>query len=128
LKILKLLFLGVAKNDNFLDIFNNFVAWDLWPVEKDIYDAINSKCLLSFEIDNQWLLKKETSTIHSQEAIDFWKSAILFLREKNNNLVKLPASKLVDITHKWNSWSTTRLFWITNISKNLLENDRWYYS
>jgi hypothetical protein len=29
LKILKLLFLGVAKNDNFLDIFNNFVAWDL---------------------------------------------------------------------------------------------------
>lgn len=67
LKVLKLLFLWVSKNEEYLKVFDNFVAWDLWPVEKDIYVAIKSNKLGAFNLSN-FNLEKE-------QEVDFWEKA-----------------------------------------------------
>lgn len=127
LKVLKLLFLGVSKNKEALVIFNKFQAWDLWPVEKDIYDEIKNNTLEKFIVDN---IK---TTIRSD--IQFWvdetsfaKETITFLKNKNANLINLSASSLVDITHKWNCWDLAKSFDFDIIFPSLILSEDWYYN
>lgn len=128
LKVLKLLFLWVAWNEEYLKIFNNFVAWDLWPVEKDIYDLIGWNEIEGFCINSSSLKKTDAEIKYSEDAILFATTTINFLKSKNSSLIKLSASSLVDITHKWNCWHLTRNFNLKNIPTELILSERWYYS
>lgn len=128
LKVLKLLFLWVSKNKVALDIFDNFVAWDLWPVEEDVYKAIKDNCLCNFCVSNSSLTLNNEKCDISEEAIVMAKYIIEFLKEKNSNLIKLSASSLVDITHKWNCWDIARSFGLLNIPANLILSEEWYFS
>lgn len=128
LKVLKLLFLWASKNEEALNIFDNFVAWDLWPVERDLYNAIkNSNSDLFFKISNNKLLKINDWKL-SDESEKNAKELIDFLKRTNRNLIKKSASSLVDITHKWNCWDITRSFGIEKISKNLILSEEWYFN
>lgn len=128
LKVLKLLFLWASKNDEALNIFNNFVAWDLWPVEKDLYIAIkDSNNDLFFNITNNNISKLKDWEL-SEESRKNAKDLIVFLKKINRNLIKTSASSLVDITHKWNCWDIARSFDIENISKSLILSEEWYFS
>ncbi len=128
LKVLKLLFLGVSKNKKALDIFNNFQAWALWPVEKDIYDLIKKDKLDIGIINNVNLKLKNRKKNFSKDIKELAKDIVNTLKEKNNNLIKLSASTLVDITHKWNSWELSRSFNMDKISKKLILEDDWYFN
>lgn len=111
LKIHKLLFLTAAVNASvedkkLLDIFDNFYAMQYGPVESDIYNAMvnNSFSYLSFS--NRVLEYKENTTLPSiEESLqNKIQEAIEAIKAENQDLIKYPASKLVDITHKWSSW------------------------
>ena len=127
LKVLKLLFLSVAEDEEKLNIFDNFVAWDLWPVELDIYEKINlNNDLLAFEINNKSAREKNGVSI-SENAIEEWKKMVLTLKTKNSNLIKSSASKLVDITHEWRCWRIGNMLWKLKLSKELiLESNKFY--
>ena len=128
LKVLKLLFLWASKNEKALDVFDKFVAWDLWPVEKDIYISIKEKNSdLYFEVTNSSSSKIEDWTV-SVEAKEVAIEMINFLKDMNENLIRESASSLVDITHKWNCWDIARSFDMVKISKNLILSEEWYFS
>ena len=127
LKVLKLLFLSVAEDDKLLSIFDNFVAWDLWPVELDIYEKINlNNELLAFEIDNKMTRRKQEVNI-PKDAIKEWEKMVLILKNKNSNLVKKSASALVDITHEWRCWRIANILWKLKLSKELILNSNKVY-
>jgi len=127
LKVLKLLFLSVAEDDRLLSIFDNFVAWDLWPVELDIYEKINlNDELLAFEIDNKKTMRKQEVNI-TKDAIREWENMVLILKNKNPNLVKKSASALVDITHEWRCWRIANVLWKLKLSKELILNSNKFY-
>ena len=121
LKVLKLLFLSVAEDDELLYIFDNFVAWDLWPVEEDIYKAIiKGDENLVFDINNECTIRKKDILI-SPEAIEKWK--------QNINLIKKSASSLVDITHEWRCWRIANMLWKLKLSNELiLESNKFYWN
>ena len=103
LKILKLLFLWAAEDKAALNIFDNFKALPLWPVEMVIYNAIKQKNLkLKFDINvhrtnpQAKLLDRKTSPIAM--------SMIQHLKSKNPALIKKTASQLVEITHNRDCW------------------------
>lgn len=127
LKVLKLLFLWVSGNKDYLSIFDNFVAWDLWPVEKDIYDLINQNKIEGFLIDSQ-SLSKNLNISYEKDIQNFSNETIMFLKKKNPALIKLSASSLVDITHKWNCWNLARNYQLPVIPAELILSERWYYS
>ncbi len=112
LKVQKLLFLCSAisissKNKGLLDIFDQFYAMQLGPVESDIYDAMVSNRFetISFEERSMRIIpegKIDLSQI--KEFIPKIDSAISKLKDRNKDIVTYSASDLVDITHKWNSW------------------------
>jgi uncharacterized phage-associated protein len=128
LKVLKLLFLWVSKDENSLSIFNNFMAWDLWPVEKEVYEAIKWDTLGFGTVDNNHFELTNSSVTSSEEAEEFASKVIEFLKHKNTNLIRLSASSLVDITHKWDCWIVARMFWNDTISKKLILSSKRYYS
>jgi uncharacterized phage-associated protein len=115
LTILKLLFLvstvkdSANQNNDLLSIFNNFVAMQYGPVESDIYSAIVAKQTRIYQFDDKRLIRLNNnySDVFDnvpemvRKAID---TAIDLLMQQNRQLIKLPASQLVDITHKWQSW------------------------
>lgn len=128
LKILKLLFLSVAENEKALEIFDNFFAWDLWPVEVDIYNKINTFNQLPFTIDNKQTIKKNNKKI-SEESIEEWKKMVSFLKSKNPKLIKMSASALVDITHEWRCWRVANMLWKLKLSNELiLESNKFYWN
>src|SRR5574344_684726 len=114
LKVMKLLFfvsaVDATTNNHFLlDILNKFYAMPYGPVESDIYKAILNKDTQYFEIkDGYTMIKNQNisniSTSLSEPLRANIDDAIEKLKQKNNNLVKLPAYVLVDITHKWDVW------------------------
>ena len=127
LKVLKLLFLSVAENENELDIFDNFMAWDLWPVEVDIYNKINSNDdSLAFEIDNICTKMKNSLKI-SKDAIEEWRKMVSVLKNKNPNLIRKTASVLVDITHEWRCRRIGNMLWKLKLSKELILNSNKFY-
>lgn len=127
LKVLKLLFLWVSANKDYLDIFDNFVAWDLWPVEKDIYDLINKDQIKGYTINNSALSKKCEDINIDKDALEFSKKTIDFLRNKNSGLIKLSAGALVDITHKWQCWILARNLGFEKIPTRLILSEDWVY-
>lgn len=129
LKVLKLLFLWVSKNKEKLDIFNNFVSWKLWPVEKNIYDVIKNNSLNFFEVNsNDTTLKIPFEEIKIEEKyIKNAKEIIDFLKKKNKDLINYSAITLVDITHKWDCWKLSQKMGISLMSKDLILLDNWFF-
>lgn len=128
LKVLKLLFLWVSKDSAYLNIFDNFVAWDLWPVEKDVYKLINDNAFQGFQIDNNnCRLIWELPTI-SEEAKLFAKDIVDKINIRNSKLIKMSASTLVDITHKWNCWTLSRAFDLEIIPTSLILSEDGFFN
>lgn len=127
LKLLKLLFLWVAKNKDYLKEFK-FYSWDLWPVEKDIYQSIKNGDISNFRIDNSNTTPLINNYTPYWEAKEFAESTVKYLKSENPSLILLWAYDLVHITHKWNCWNLTQNFGIEEISENLILSEQWYYS
>lgn len=126
LKILKLLFLWATSDKETLDIYDNFVSWELWPVEKDIYDSIKLWLIENFNITsrNTEILKTIKITEEYQKKAS---EMISYLKKKNPNLILYSASTLVDITHKWNCWKLTRNYKVDKIESSLILAEEWYF-
>lgn len=127
LKVLKLLFLSVSEDSEKLDIFNNFVAWELWPVEKDIYDLLKNNKIENILITKQYTQFKWRNNNIEAPYSKIWKDMVNYLKKKNPRLINYSASTLVDITHKWNCWKLTKDYGISKIDKNLILSEDWYF-
>lgn len=116
LTALKLLFfvstIKDAENENsdLLDIFNNFCAMQYGPVESDIYTAIvkDETRLYKFGVHELVIVHQNNAIFdsldpHNKDRID---RAISLLMSKNPKIISYPASILIDISHKWESWQT----------------------
>lgn len=142
LKVLKLLFfVSAVKQENqkdLLDIFNNFYAMQHGPVESDIYNEITSNLIFfNFEGRN---IKRTNIDINlellslSREDIDLLDKSIAKLRNINQNIIIYSASKLVDLSHKWESWQTAIAIadilgkGSEKMDINLIRNDKQYFS
>lgn len=128
LKVLKLLFLWVSKDKELLNIFNNFVSWELWPVEKDIYDDIINDELEYYKVTNNNLVLKIAKIKNTDKSKEIAKKILENLKKQNIDLIKFSASYLVDITHKWSCWKLTQSFWIDKISSDLILSEKGYFS
>lgn len=114
LKVLKLLFfISAVKQDDgsdLLDIFDNYYAMQHGPVESDIYNNMTSK-LNFYSFEGRYI--KQTTTVNidklslSKEEKDRLDKSIISLKKKNENLILYCASKLVSLSHRWNSWQTS---------------------
>ena len=127
LKILKLLFLWAATNEEALNIFNNFEARPLGPVEVDIYNVIKeeNKDLL-FKITHTGLIRKgEKSLKWTEDPIIV--DMIKVLKSNNPCLIKKSASQLVDITHKWDCRIIASLFSKKKITESLILHSKPHY-
>lgn len=129
LKILKLLFLCVAKDEKALEIFDNFEAWPLGPVEKDVYDFITSGLLELYTVNDRKTIKKDShSSIQSDDITEFSKKLVQKLKDINPDLIEFSASDLVDLTHQWECWNLARSFWLKKIPLDLIKNEVWIYA
>ena len=129
LSVLKLLFLTAAIKDNKVDdvnkkdllgTFNNFCAMQYGPVEIDVYSAIVNDTLTVYRLSNKSIEVKrivdkafDNLSVVIRQSID---NSINILRCKNANIIWYNATKLVNITHKWQSWQNA--MWLANISGN----------
>lgn len=111
LSLLKFLFLvsAVKANDgsDLLEIFTDFSALPYGPVESDIYNAIIADEIPKYTIGDRSIWLNEKPLVANEDIERKIRKAIESLKEKNPNLIKSNASQLVNITHKWRSWSET---------------------
>lgn len=127
LKVSKLLFLLVMKNKNLVHIFNNFEAYDLWPCEVDILNAIkwNNK-ELKYEIWKQkieqfWIVEN----IYSREA-EYIKKCVENLKEENKELIWYTSSVLADISCNYMCYEIVRYFYHSkNDDERYLKITKW---
>ncbi len=122
LKVWKLLFLLVINNKELLDVFDNFQARATWPVEKDVYDFIRWDKLNMFSISEKTLKINQNSYnyIVRNKHKTLAKKFINNLRTKNDDLINLTASELVDLTKKYSCWRLAREFKQEKISKEMM--------
>lgn len=113
LKVLKLLFFGVALNSEkeqslLEDPFNKFCAMPYGHVESEIYDIIKS----NHDFQYIELLSRSSSlkvaslagsTITNKYTSEI-DNTIQKLKSKNFDLIKMTASDLVKLSHEWYSW------------------------
>ena len=121
LSLLKLLFLASAintdidgdgdDNHDLLDVFCNFKALPYGPVESDIYNAIIENKIPVFTIGDRAIWRNDIElSLPDQNLKERIEKSIEVLRAKNPNLINTAAFQLVDITHKWKSWSDAYSF------------------
>lgn len=110
LKVIKLHFFVSAvnaKNNKLLSIFDKFYAMPYGHVESDIYNNLNQMKYYKVDI-------KRLSIIDSQPSFDNLNfeikkeitNAIIELRRVNDDLINYNALQLVELSHKWFSWSS----------------------
>ena len=80
------------------------------PVESDIYTAIvkDETRLYKFGVHELVIVHQNNAIFdsldpHNKDRID---RAISLLMSKNPKIISYPASILIDISHKWESWQT----------------------
>lgn len=109
LKVMKLLFFvaAVKKGDStdLLETFTNFKAMPLGPVEMDVYTQLNNIMRNgSVYIDRDHMVVNRVD----QELSDADRESILVsvdaLKSKNRDIINYDASRLVNLSHKWDSW------------------------
>ena len=113
---LKLLFLVAAVPNadgrDLLDVFNNFYAMQFGPVESDILNGFsendfcflerNESLLSAPSRDNDAFSPLNENGINARIC-----ESVRTLRSINPNLVRYPATMLVEVTHKWWCWKQT---------------------
>lgn len=115
LSLLKLLFLGAAikaeEDADLLDIFDNFSALPYGPVESDVYNSIIDDSIPQYTIGDRLIQIKDNDSVNIEEPLKSRiESSVNALREENPNLINVCAFQLVEITHKWKSWSDAYSF------------------
>lgn len=127
LTVLKLLFLtATVKNEDIeevnkkdlLGLFNNFCAMQYGPVEIDIYTAMVKGYTKYYTFDNNSIKASQIEEGYFEslepslrDSIDI---AISILANKNPNIIQYNSTRLVNITHKWQSWQNA--MWLANLS------------
>jgi hypothetical protein len=116
LNIVKLTFYTSAikfeprEESDLLDIFDNFHAMPLGPIESDLLNAHNDGEIRRFVADNKCLAVKEEGFLSSsfdkidpalKDEID---SAIKELKKVNPGFIGYYARRLVGISHEWSCW------------------------
>lgn len=112
LKLIKLHFFACAVTANpdngegLLSTFGDFHAMPYGHVESYVYSHLSNTESLEINNSNIKLLQQcpEYLSAKEKEEID---DAVSSLREKNSDLVRYSASKLVDLSHEWDSWQTS---------------------
>lgn len=91
------------------------------PVETDIYSAIVKGKTQIYKFNNRTIeISKSGGDISnmfnglSKETCCSIDNAIKLLRDRNPQIISYPATKLVNITHKWQSWQNA--MWMADIS------------
>lgn len=112
LSVLKLLFFIAAvpnktKENDLLDIFDDFSALPYGPVESEIYNAICQDQIPKYTIGGRFTAHNSTSfsqelDLNTKNRIN---KSIASLRLLKPEMITLGAFELVDETHKWPSWS-----------------------
>lgn len=101
------------KNKDLLDIFNNYYAMQYGPVEIDIYSAIvnEESKLYKFGVHELVITSQNTTIFNSLNTRDTNRidRAISLLKNKNPKIISYPASRLIDISHKWDVWQNAML-------------------
>ena len=106
LKVIKLNFFTAAissnsENEGLLDIFDDFVAMRLGPVESGVYSSRFD--LTCYDLRGYLFTKTKEPEINADiqsrliQAVDK-------LKHQNRDLITYHPMKLVDISHKWYSW------------------------
>lgn len=113
LTALKLLFLLASvkdesnQNRDLLEYFDNFCAMQYGPVERDIYSAIVTHRTTFYSFGNRQMniLNDAPQFNHISESNrNKVNAAINQLKSHNKALISYHSSRLVEITHKWESW------------------------
>lgn len=111
LKIIKLLFFATAidsdKDNELINLFDNFVAMPMGPVESDIYNSINNNRITKYIISDGRLTINNVETPIDQSVESMIDLAISKLKAINLNLILYTAFDLVDLTHRWDCWKIT---------------------
>lgn len=115
LSLLKLLFLGAAikteGNADLLDVFDNFSALPYGPVESDVYNSIIDDSIPQYTIGDRLIQIKDNDSVNIEDLLKSRiENSVNALREANPNLINVGAFQLVEITHKWKSWSDAYSF------------------
>lgn len=115
LSLLKLLFLGAAikteEGTDLLDIFNNFSALPYGPVESDVYNSIIDDSIPQYTVGDRLIQIKENDPVIIEESLKSRiEKSVNTLRKTNPNLINASAFQLVEITHKWKSWTDAYSF------------------
>lgn len=115
LKVLKLLFFVSAvktvDGNDLLDLFDNFSAMPLGPVECDIYKSMVDKETVVYEFPER-LMKVEQRNINTifsgidKKTKENIENSVSALRLKNKYIVCLKPFDLVNISHQWSCWDT----------------------
>lgn len=96
------------ENKDLLDIFNKYYAMQYGPVEIDVYSAIvnEESKLYKFGVHELVQTSQDTNIFNSLDARDTSRidRAISLLKDKNPKIISYPASRLIDISHKWDVW------------------------
>jgi len=115
LSLLKLLFLGAAikteGDADLLDVFDNFSALPYGPVESDVYNGIIDDSIPHYTIGDRLIQIKDNNAIDIEEQLKSRiNNSINTLKRVNPQLINADAFQLVEITHKWKSWSDAYSF------------------
>lgn len=96
------------ENKDLLDIFDKYYAMQYGPVEIDIYSAIvkDESRLYKFGVHELVQTSQDTTIFNSLDTQDMNRidRAIFLLKDKNPQIISYPASRLIDISHKWGVW------------------------
>lgn len=112
LTTLKLLFFVSSikdrqNNKDLLNIFNQFYAMQYGPVEAEVYTAIVHNRTTRYTLGTRKLIKSMSNpdfTNLDSAIIADVNNAIDLLRKKNPNIISYSASRLINISHKWDAW------------------------
>ncbi|WP_439695376.1 type II toxin-antitoxin system antitoxin SocA domain-containing protein [Mucilaginibacter sp. AW1-7] len=115
LKVTKLLFFVTAvsstsDNPGLLNVFDNFAAMPYGHVESEIQDHMHES--LNYDISKSSVSFKEGVANYQPDAfVDantrlLIEQAVAKMKLINNDLINYNAFKLVDLSHRWQSWKT----------------------
>lgn len=111
LTTLKLLFFVSSikdeNNNDLLDVFDKFYAMQYGPVEADVYTAIVHSETEKYILETRRLVER-TATVDfynlDDSLINNVNNAIDLLKKKNPKIISYSASRLINISHKWDAW------------------------
>ena len=108
LKLIKLHFFTCSTKDEALDFFDNFYAMPYGHVESSIYPTLDS--LVNYRIESRGLTilnNVPNFAMIDQDKLNLMDESIAILKSKNPDIISFSPFSLVELSHKWFSWSYT---------------------